>query len=259
MRAWTVANQKGGVGKTTSALALASLLAARGQRVLLVDLDPHASLGHLLGVPQDPPPRGVFELFDEPPPAPDTLLREVLPGRLWLLAAQPALATLEKRSASRSGMGQVLARAMEALAPRFDHALFDCPPTLGVLMVNALAACDRLIVPTQTEPLAVQGLAGMVRTASMIERSRGRPLPVDILPTLHDRRPRVAQEALDAILASHTGRVFDGVIPMDTRLREAGHLLAGDPAGTRGLAAYASALDWILARDATPLAMEPAA
>lgn len=259
MQLWTVANQKGGVGKTTTTLALGSLLAARGLRVLLVDLDPHASLSHLLDVAQQPTPRGSFDLFTDPPPPLAELLAATARDGLTLLPAQPALATLEKNSAGRTGMGQVLARALVAIAPGFDHALLDCPPTLGVLMVNALAACDRLVVPTQTEPLAVHGLDAMVRTARMVERSRARPLAIDVLATLHDRRPRIAQEALDDIIARHGADVHPGVIPLDTRLREPEHLLAARSEGTRGLAAYAAALDWILCRSQATRTLESAA
>ncbi|GHE37619.1 ParA family protein [Vulcaniibacterium thermophilum] len=248
MRVWAVANQKGGVGKTTTTLALGSLLAASGRSVLLVDLDPHASLTRSLGVPAEPVPRGVVELFDSPPASVGSLCRPVRDG-LDFIAAQPALATLEKRSATRPGMGLALMRALDSLRHDLDHVLLDCPPTLGLLMVNALAAADRVVVPTQTEPLALHGLDGMRRTVQMIERSRRRPLPVSIIPTLHDRRTRVATDSLERMREQHGEAVFDGVIPVDTRLRDPDHLRQASPEGSRGLGAYARALDWLLGTD----------
>ncbi|MBB5016616.1 ParA family protein [Rehaibacterium terrae] len=249
MRIWAVANQKGGVGKTTTTLALGSLLAQRGRRVLMIDLDPHASLSRTLGTPADPPPRGTLELFDEPPAGLAELRRPAGREGLDFVAAHAGLATLEKRSATRPGLGLALSRAIEAARGQYDHVLLDCPPTLGVLMVNALAAADLAIVPTQTEPLALFGLEGMCRTAAMIERSRQRALPVGILPTLHDRRTRVAHDTLLELRERHGRRVFDDVIPVDTRLRDTAYVLAANPAGGRGLIAYDAALLWLLALD----------
>lgn len=246
MRTWAVANQKGGVGKTTTTIALGSLLAQSGKRVLLVDLDPHSSLSRTLGVETEPPPRGTLELFEEAPASLVSLRRPAGREGLEFIAAHAGLATLEKRSATRPGLGMAMSRALEGARGHWDHVLLDCPPTLGVLMVNALAAADRLVIPTQTEPLALFGLEGMARTAAMIERSRQRPLPVGILPTLHDRRTRVATDALATMRERYGDRVFEEVVPLDTRLRDTAHLLAANPAGARGLGAYAQALDWLL-------------
>jgi chromosome partitioning protein len=260
MRTWAIANQKGGVGKTTTTLALGRLLAQRGRRVLLVDLDPHASLTRAFGIPLEPPPTGTLELFEAAPGDARALARDTgIPG-LSLLAAQPAMATLERRSATQPGLGMALAQALERAAPHYDHALLDCAPTLGLLMVNALAAADRLVVPTQTEPLAVHGMEGMLRTGQMIERSRRRALPASVLPTLFDRRTRAGTSTLDAIREAHPAQTWVQAVPLDTRLREAEALcrpeLPADLAAGRGLEAYTRALDWLLREDA---ALEDAA
>jgi len=251
MRTWTVANQKGGVGKTTTTLALGSRLARRGFRVLLLDLDPHASLTQSLGLPAEPAPRGVLDLFDEQPPAICDLLQTTPLDSLQLVPGQPGLATLERRAGARPGLGRALGRALDGIRRDYDYALLDCPPTLGLLMVNALAAADRLIVPTQTEPLALFGLEGISRTAAMVGRSRSRPLPVSILPTLFDRRTRIAIDTLAAMRGRFEGQVWSEAVPVDTRLRDMQHLLGPEPneAGSRGLASYARALDWLLASD----------
>lgn len=246
MQIWAIANQKGGVGKTTSALCLARALAASGSRVLLVDLDPHASLSHAFRVPVDPAPVGSHDLFQSEDASIAAVVRETGIERLELVAAQPALATLERRGASQPGLGLSLARALDNARHRYDYALLDCPPTLGLLMVNALAAADRLIAPTQTDPLALYGLDDMLRTADMIERSRRRPLPRHILPTLHDRRTRAGTQSLQQLHARHGAHVWPGVVPMDTRLRDVQALTAPSPVNSRGTDAYARAAAWLI-------------
>lgn len=253
MRVWAIANQKGGVGKTTTTLALGRGLAMRGKRVLLVDLDPHSSLTRAFGVAADPPPAGVLDLFDHADAELAPLVRATEIEHLSFIAAQTALATLERRSATQPGLGLALANALARGGQAFDYVLFDCPPTLGLLMVNALAAADRVIIPTQTEPLALHGLNGMCRTTDMIERSRRRPLPVSILPTLHDRRTRTGNDTLRQMQELHGERVWEDAIPNDTRICNVDVLTQSVPASAypgRGLSAYRRALDWLLASDA---------
>lgn len=252
MQVWAMANQKGGVGKTTSSLCLARCLAEGGARVLLVDLDPHASLSHAFGVPSDPTPAGTHDLFVHDPTGDGehsllSLSRETAIAHLRLVAAQPALATLERRGAQQPGLGLALGRALQAASTSFDFALLDCPPTLGLLMVNALAAADRLVAPTQTDPLALHGLADMLRTADMIERSRKRPLPRFVLPTLFDKRTRSGMQSLERMRELHHDNVCPAAIPMDTRLRDASALTAAETPAGRGFEAYREALGWLLA------------
>lgn len=251
MRTWTVANQKGGVGKTTTTLALGSRLARRGFRVLLLDLDPHSSLTQSLGLPAEPPPRGVIDLFDDTPAEIGQVAMPTALDEMHLVPGQAGLATLERRASTRPGLGRALGRALDAVRAQYDYALLDCPPTLGLLMVNALAAADRLIVPTQTEPLALFGLEGIARTAAMVDRSRNRPLPISIVPTLFDRRTRIANDTLAQMRTRFESQVWTDAVPVDTRLRDLNHVLGPEPHENvvRGLASYARALDWLLASD----------
>ena len=248
MQVWAIANQKGGVGKTTTTLCLARGLAKAGGRVLLVDLDPHASLTRAFDVPVSPPPSGTHDLFTGSGATLASLARRSEIPNLQLVAAQPALATLERRGSTQPGLGLALGRALHAGHASYDHVLLDCPPTLGLLMVNALAAADRLVVPTQTDPLALHGLADMLRTAAMVERSRRRPLPQHVLPTLFDRRTRAGVQSLEQLHAEHEGRAWPGAVPMDTRLRDANALTRETGIGGRGVEAYARALKWLLAQ-----------
>ena len=248
MQAWAIANQKGGVGKTTTTLFLARGLAQAGHRVLAIDLDPHASLTRAFGIPTDPPPAGTHDLFGSSGASLASLARMTEIEGLKLVAAQPALATLERRGATQPGLGLALGRALHSVHALYDYVLLDCPPTLGLLMINALAAADRLVVPTQTDQLALHGLADMLRTAEMVERSRRRPLPSYVLPTLYDRRTRAGIHNLDLLHDRYEGRVWPAAVPVDTRLRDASSLpTAAVPTG-RGADAYRRALNWLLAQ-----------
>ncbi|QOY63319.1 ParA family protein [Lysobacter sp. H21R4] len=246
MQIWAIANQKGGVGKTTTSLCLARGLAVMGHRVLLMDLDPHASLTRAFGIPADPAPAGTHDVFSNASVELTTLSRQTEIDGLLMVAAQPALATLERRGATQPGLGLSLSRALHTAQDHYDYALLDCPPTLGLLMVNALAAADRLIVPTQTDPLAMHGLTDMLRTADMVERSRRRPLPRHILPTLYDRRTRAGVNTLDQLQERFRGVVWPKAVPMDTRLRDAMALTTATAPTGRGADAYHSALNWLL-------------
>src|SRR5690606_30780614 len=196
--------------------------------------------------PSDPTPPGTHDVFSSLNVELGTLARSTEIAGLQLVAAQPALATLERRGATQPGLGLALGRALHAARGSYDYALLDCPPTLGLLMVNALAAADRLIVPTQTDPLALHGLTDMLRTADMVERSRRRPLPRHILPTLYDRRTRSGVRTLAQLKDSYKGQVWAKAVPMDTRLRDAMALTTAAVPEGRGADAYRSALAWLL-------------
>lgn len=253
MNTWAVANQKGGVGKTTTAITLAGLLAQRGRRVLLADLDPHGSLTAYFRLDPETVEPGVYQLFQTPlAQLPLLLERAIRPSGtegIALLPASTAMATLDRQLGAKDGMGRILAQALAALAGRFDFVLLDCPPTLGVLMVNALGACERLVIPVQTEFLALKGLERMLRTVAMIERARHGALSYVIVPTLYDSRTHAACEALEQLRAQYAEHLWSGVIPVDTQLREAsrrGQPLPALNRSARSVAAYGALLDFLL-------------
>ena len=171
MNIWTVANQKGGVGKTTTTIALGGLLAKRGYRVLLVDTDPHASLSYYFGIESEDLELSVYDLFLEVT-SKEQILQSLCPTQyenIDILPATMALATLDRSLGNKAGMGLVLKKAMLKLEEDYDYVLMDCPPVLGVLMVNALAASHRIIVPVQTEFLALKGLDRMMKTLTSMQ------------------------------------------------------------------------------------------
>jgi chromosome partitioning protein len=255
MNVWTISNQKGGVGKTTTAVSLGGLLAAQGQRVLLLDLDPQGSLTSYFRLNPDNVEYGVYSLFaaranGEEPAEPARLLQDTGVDRLSLMPASTAMATLDRQLGARGGMGLVIREALVRLEAQFDYVLMDCPPMLGVLMVNALAACDRLLIPVQTEFLALKGLERMLRTLQMIGRSRGGSLPYTVIPTFFDRRTRASMDALRALRDQYGENLWSRVIPVDTQFRESSR--AGLPINrynpaARGSEAYQSLLRWLLA------------
>ena len=227
MRIWSISNQKGGVGKTTSVVSLGGLLAEQGKRVLLVDLDPHGSLTSYFKQDPDSLERSLYHLFFEERHKDKAFIQSVLKqtshSNVDLLPATTSLATLERQVSGQDGMGLVLARSLAQLWDEYDHVLLDTPPILGVLLVNALAACQRLIVPTQTEHLALKGLDRMVHTLRMVMRSQNRQLPYLIVPTLFDRRTLASLTTLKEMRRQYAESLWKEAIPVDTRLRDASH------------------------------------
>ncbi len=250
MKTWTIANQKGGVGKTTTTVTLGGLLTSWGFRTLLVDIDPHGSLTSYFRYDPDAIEQGVYSLFQAAAKkqALDaaTLIHRTGTDGLDLLPASLALATLDRQAVRQEGMGLVLQRSLETLSASYDYVLIDCPPMLGVLLINALAACDQLIVPVQTEFLALKGLERMQHTLKMVLRSRATPLPYTIVPTMYDRRTRASRDSMKILQESYPSHLWQAVIPVDTQFREASR--AGIPPPqfnprARGVTAYASLLE----------------
>lgn len=253
MRIWAVANQKGGVGKTTTTLALAGLLADAGKRVLVVDLDPHGSMTSYFGYDPDTLEHSCYDLFQHagliPAHLPQQLLRDTSHEYIKLLPSSTALAVLERQSPGKDGLGLVISRTLAQLDGEFDFAVIDSPPLLGVLMVNALAASQYLLIPVQTEFLALKGLERMVNTLKMINRSRQQSLPYSIVPTLFDRRTQASISALRMLKKQYPATLWQAYIPIDTRLRDAsraGLVPSSFDKSSRAIVAYRALLKHVL-------------
>lgn len=226
MKVWAVSNQKGGVGKTTTVVTLGGLLSAWGFRTLLVDLDPHGSLTSYFKMNPDEIEFGVYSLFrdasekkkDIPPER--YIVKTEFDG-ISVLPASTAIATLDRQVAAMGGMGLVISTALNKVADEYDYVLIDSPPMLGVLMINALAACDQLIIPVLAEFLALKGLDRMVHTLQMVFRSRKTPPKFIVVPTMYDKRTKAARDSLLALRQQYPDNAWNAVIPVDTRVRDA--------------------------------------
>ncbi|MCH1931914.1 ParA family protein [Shewanella sp. A25] len=254
MKVWTVANQKGGVGKTTTVASLAGALVKRGQRVLILDTDPHASLGYYLGIDSEEVPGSLYDVFLAHRELTKSLVQShivpTLVDGLDLLPATMALATLDRSLGHQEGMGLVLRNLLNLVTDEYDVAIVDCPPVLGVLMVNALAASQHIVIPVQTEFLAIKGLERMVKTLEIMGRSKKTRYSYCIVPTMYDKRTKASPAALQVLVEHYAENLWRDVIPVDTKFRDASlaHLPVSHFAnGCRGLKAYERLLDYLLA------------
>ena len=246
MQVWAIANQKGGVGKTTTAVTLAGALSKQGKSVLLVDLDPHGSMTSYFKFDPDTQEPSVYHLFQTPAvPLQEVIVDTAVDG-IKLIPSSIAIATLDRQLGTQEGKGLVIKKALANCKDQFDYCLIDCPPLLGILMVNALASASTLLVPVQTEFLAIKGLERMLHTLNMILRARKEPLDYMIVPTMFDRRTRAAIESLRQLRKSYGEQIWEGVIPVDTKFREAsqrGLPITHISATSRGTKAYSVLLD----------------
>ncbi|HEY6961169.1 MAG TPA: ParA family protein [Gaiellaceae bacterium] len=216
-RIYAFANQKGGVGKTTTAVNLAACLAEAGERALVVDLDPQANATSGLGMRANG--TSSYDLLDGAPLA--ELAKPTPFANLFLIPSKPELAGAAVELSQREDGDRYLAQALHD-ADGFDFVLLDCPPSLGPLTVNALAAADRVIVPVQAEYYALEGLAQLVQSINLIKTRLNPTLEIaGVLLTMADGRTRLSAE-VEAEVRRHFGDlVFSSVIPRSVRVAEA--------------------------------------
>lgn len=219
-KVYAIANQKGGVGKTTTAVNVAACIAEAGFRTLLVDVDPQANATVGLGIPRAQTP-GLYELLTEESSVEEALVESGI-GGLVVLPAGPGLAGANVELPRLDGFEQRLKQVLSPVKDRFDYVVLDCPPSLGPLTVNALVAADRVIVPVQTEYYALEGLAGLLETLALVQRQLNPRLTVaGMLLTMHDNRTRLGRDVEREVREHFTDLVFDTVIPRNVRVGEA--------------------------------------
>ena len=246
-----VANQKGGVGKTTTAVSLAAYAAGAGRRVLLVDLDPQGNASSGLGLARDSERSSVYNVVIDGQPAREAIVESAVPG-LALLPSDAGLAGAEIELINMPRREHRLAYALEGVAEDYDLVLVDCPPSLGLLTVNALVAATHLLIPIQCEFYALEGLAHLTNTLDLVRRSSNPALQVlGIVMTLYDSRTTLGTQVVEEVRRGYPDLVFDTVIPRNVRLSEApsyGQTIAQYDPRSRGGAAYSALTAEVLAR-----------
>ncbi len=221
-RIYTLVNQKGGVGKTTTTINLGAYLADLGQRVLLVDLDPQANATSCLGINKATVKSGTYEALSGTKPAADSILHNPQ-FKLSLLPSSPALAGAEVELVNELARENKLKQALAPLKNRYDYILIDCPPSLGLLTLNGMvAAQDGLIIPVQCEYLALEGLGMLVDTIERVRKALFPGLRIrGVLLTMYDNRTNLSQEVVDEVRSHFKKQTFGSIIPRSVRLAEA--------------------------------------
>ncbi len=252
MPIYAFANQKGGVGKTTTAINMAAYLAVRGLRVLLVDMDPQANATSSLGVNKDTPPHSIYEALVQDLPIAEVVMLtkrlhlDLVPSSSALAGAEVELVELEERE-------RLLANTLRPICDRYDYVLIDSPPSLGLLTINALVAADALVIPIQCEYLALEGLSALLNTVRLVQESLNPRLRVaGMAMTMFDSRTHLSIQVVEEVNKHFPDLIFHSVIPRSVRIAEAPSygepLISFDPR-SRGAQAYEALTAELLERE----------
>ena len=246
-------NQKGGVGKTTTAVNIGAFLAWQGRRVLLLDLDAQGNATASLGIDRFTLAASMYDVFMG-----GATLREILVPtvmeHLTLAPSVPMLAGAEVELAAVSDREFIFRNALSELRAEFDHILIDCPPSLGILTVNALTAADFVVIPVQCEYLALEGLAQLMQTITLVRENLNPRLELfGLVMTMFDPRARLGTQVIQEVRAHFPEHVFETYIPRNVRVAEApsfGEPLVKFDIHSRGAEAYEKLTNEFLAREA---------
>ncbi|MEK6793344.1 MAG: AAA family ATPase [Spirochaetota bacterium] len=216
-----IANQKGGVGKTTTAVSLASFLAAKGKRILLIDLDPQGNVSSSLGIGKGSLENGVYELLMQESDAAAVITKtgvenlDLIPSTVDLVGAQIELV-------SEMGREYRLGTGLKPILDTYDFILIDCPPELGLLTLNALTASNSVLIPIQCEFLALDGLTQLLETVKLVKKNLNQNLAIEgVLLTMYDTRTNLSNQVVEEVTAYFKDKTYKTIIPRNVRLSEA--------------------------------------
>jgi chromosome partitioning protein len=217
-----IANQKGGVGKTTTAVNLAAFLGVSDRRTLLIDIDPQANAGSGLGMDasSNESPT-IYEVLVNEVPIEESIVKTLVPG-LDLVPSHQRLVGAEIELVSMMARELRLRNAIEGIVGKYDYILIDCPPSLGLLTVNALAAADSVLIPVQCEYYALEGLSQLLNAIDLVQKNLNPDLSIEgVLLTMYDSRLNLSQQVMEETRKFFSSRVYQTVIPRNVRLSEA--------------------------------------
>jgi len=216
-----IANQKGGVAKTTTAVNLGACLAANGRRVLLIDIDPQGNASSGLGIDRLTLPGCVYDTIINGLPV-EAVLQETSIPNLYVIPATIQLAGAEIELVTAITREHKLKKAIEKIRDEYDYVIIDCPPSLGLLTLNALTAADRLLIPIQCEYYALEGLGQLMHTVQLVKKHLNPKLEIEgVVLTMFDARTNLSIQVVDEVKNYFKGKVFATIIPRNVRLSEA--------------------------------------